>query len=390
MRIFMIGQKGMPAIYGGVERHVHELSVRLVKLGHMVTVYSRKWYTQKPVEQFCGVKIKTISTLHTKHLDAIIHSLLCTIHAIKNQPDVIHYHGVGPSLVSWIPRLFAPKIKVITTFHSIDRKHEKWGFLAKMILHLGEWTACKFAEHTIAVSQTIAQYCRDVYDTDAIFIPNGVPDYEKEKSYQNLFRFRLKPQNYLLALSRLIPHKGMHYLILAFQKLQKLEPKLVKDLKLAIVGDGYYTEKYVAYLKKLAKGDQSIVFTGFRAGPELGQLISHAKLMIHPSDNEGTPITVLEGMSYGLPVLLSDIPEHKELIKDDEFLFAHGNIDALTEKLSAILKMRQYKLQQTGMKNKKFVQKEYNWENITKKIVNIYQLEPKRKILNKTVLAVAE
>ena len=134
MRIAMIGQKGMPAVNGGVERHVHELAVRLVKFGHLVTVYSRTWYVgdnySKNIE---GVKIKLLPTVHTKHFDTISHSLLATIDAIKNDFDVIHYHGVGPSLLAWIPRLFAPKIKVIATFHSIDRYHQKWNWFAKRL-----------------------------------------------------------------------------------------------------------------------------------------------------------------------------------------------------------------------------------------------------------------
>ena len=138
MRIAMIGQKGLPAKFGGVERHVHELSVRLVKIGHKVTVYSRKWYTGGKDKKFAGVEIQHLPSIRTKHLDAITHSFLATLNAIKNKSDVIHYHGIGPSLVSWIPRLFAPRIKVITTFNSIDRKHEKWGLGARLILKLSE------------------------------------------------------------------------------------------------------------------------------------------------------------------------------------------------------------------------------------------------------------
>ncbi len=387
MRIAIIGQKGMPAINGGVERHVHELAIRLVKFGHTVTVYSRKWYSPIAITEFEGVKIKTIPTLHTKHLDTIIHSLFCTIDALKNKADIIHYHGVGPSLVSWIPRIFSPQTKVITTFHSIDRKHEKWGWFAKLILRLGEWTTCRFAHQIIATSQTVAQYCRDVYDTETTFIPSGVPAYQKENKSNLLPNFGLKSEQYILMLSRLIPHKGVHYLISAFKKLQKNKAEATKGLKLAIVGDGYYTEKYVAYLKKLAKGNKNIVFTGLRSGQELAQLISHAKLMVHPSDNEGMPLAVMEGMSYGLPVLLSDIPEHQELIKDKNFLFEHGNIQSLTKKLSEILCKNPEELHNEGQKNKKLMQREYNWENIVKRIINVYQLPPLKKTINKTIMA---
>lgn len=369
----------MPSIYGGVERHVEELAARLVKFGHEVTTYSRHWYTKGADGLIKGVKIKHLPSVHTKHLDTISHCLLATMHALFSGADVIHYHGVGPSLVSWLPRIFSPRVKVIATFHSMDRKHEKWGWFARLMLKLGEWTACNFAHTTIAVSQTIKQYCRDVYDREAIFIPNGVPVYVKKKESNFLAEWNLQPQKYIIMLSRLIPHKGAHYLISAWQKLQKEKdertglPNLsIQEKKLVIVGGGYYTDKYVAALKKLAGDNANVVFTGFQHGEALAQLLSHALFMVHPSDNEGTPLTVLEAMSYGLPVLLSDIPEHKELVKNPNYLFDSGNSDELAEKLQAILKQPEKELLLEGEKNSRLTAVEYNWNDIVSRTLNMY------------------
>lgn len=374
----MIGQKGMPAIHGGVERHVHELSLRLVKLGHEVTVYARKWYTGKNKNfSFDDVLIKHLSTLKSKHFDAISHTFLSTLDAIKNDYDVIHYHGIGPSLLSWIPRVFAPQIKVVTTFHSMDRKHEKWGLLARIILRLGEWTACRFAHETISVSRTIQQYCRDVYDTTTKFIPNGVPSYDKSQNTDQLEKWNLIPQSYLVMISRLIPHKGAHYLISAYKKLKQENPEIIGNKKLVIVGDGYYTNEYTKKIKAMVKNDNNIIFTGFQSGEALRQLFSHAYLMIHPSDNEGLPINVLEGMSYGLPILLSDIPEHKELTQKEDYLFRFGNVDSLIQKIKELLTKENDELQKQGKQNKEMVTKYYNWENITSNISELYKQEIK-------------
>jgi len=385
----MIGQKGIPAIYGGVERHVHEIAVRLVRCGLKnkecgedceVIVYTRKWYSSD-IKELEGVKIKQIWSLHTKHLDTITHSLFSTLDAIKNRADVIHYHGVGPSLISWLPKILSPKTKVITTFHSIDRKHEKWGGFAKFFLKLGEWTACKFADQTIAVSKTIAQYCRDVYDTNALYIPNGYSNFNSWGQDNLLNEWNIKPQQYILMLSRLIPHKGAHYLIEAFNNLQKNKPELMNEIKLVIVGDGYYTEKYVEKLKEQSKNNANIVFTGFQTGKSLGQLIGNAKFMVHPSDNEGTPLTVLEGMGYKLPVLLSDIPEHLELVNDPEFLFNHGSVNSLEKKILNILEMSEEKLKGVGDANQTFVDKEYNWDTITDSLITLYKEKKTKSLL---------
>ena len=155
MKIAMIGQKGMPATYGGVEKHVHDLAVCLIKAGHQVTVYSRRWYTRDVLDIVDGVKVTHLPTLHTKHFDTIIHTFISTLHALFQDYDVIHYHGVGPALLAWIPRLFSPKIKVVITFHSIDRYHQKWGAIARFFLRLGEWSACLHAGDLLWAAESV-------------------------------------------------------------------------------------------------------------------------------------------------------------------------------------------------------------------------------------------
>lgn len=371
MRIAMIGQKGMPAKFGGVERHVHELATRLVKFGHQVTVYSRSWYTNRKDGKLNGVEIKHLPSIHSKHLDTITHCFLATLDAMKTGADIIHYHGIGPSLVSWIPRVFTPRIKVITTFHSIDRKHEKWSFLARWVLKISEWTACKFAHETIAVSRTIEQYCRDVYDKQTVYIPNGAPDCRPNKKNGKLKKWGLKPRGYILMVSRLIPHKGAHYLIDAYNELC-WENSVPENKKLVIVGDGYYTDRYVKELKKTAEKNPDVIFTGFQTGETLSQLYSHACLVVHPSKNEGTPINVLEAMSYNAPVLLSDIIEHRELVNNTKFLFAHGDVKSLKEKLKWLLRTGGDACAKQVKTNYATVRQNYDWDSVVSDVIDVY------------------
>lgn len=372
MNIAMIGQKGMPAIHGGVERHVHELSVRLVERGHKVTAYSRAWYTGGKDEPIDGVTITHVPTIHTKHLDTITYTFMATLHAMRKKYDVIHYHGVGPALLSFLPRLFTPQIRVVTTFHSIDRKHEKWGLLARTALKLGERAACTFAHQTIAVSRTIQQYVRDAYSRDVHYVPNGVPMYDRSEKREALKKWNLTTGQYIIMVSRLIPHKGAHYLIAAYQKLQETNPELMKDKKLVIVGDGYYTDEYVSYLKQMSEGNKDIIFTGFQHGESLAELFSHAALMVHPSNNEGLPITVLEGMSYGLPILVSDIPEHRELIHQSKYNFVRSDVGSLKRKLEARLQESEESRTIVGEANRAVIAKEFAWEHIVKDIEKVY------------------
>lgn len=372
MRIAMIGQKGIPARDGGVERHVHDLAVRLADQGFDITVYSREWYTQSKDSSFKNVQIVNIRTIHTKHLDTIIHTFFSTLHALRHKHDILHYHGVGPSLLSWIPRVFAPHVRVITTFHSMDRKHEKWNWFAKLMLRLGEYTACKFSHTLIAVSPTIEQYARDVYDRKAIMIPNAVNVVSKSNNKKLISEWKLQPQEYVLMVSRLIPHKGAHYLVEAWNELTQEKPEIIKNKKLVIVGEGYYTDAYVKDLKNKAKENSNIIFTGFQTGETLQALYSMAQFQIHPSDNEGLPICVLEGMSFALPVVLSNIPEHRDLNGDHQSLFQYGSVSSLKKRLEHFLTLSPEELAKKGNNNLHKIESTYNWDKIMNEIMDVY------------------
>ncbi len=370
----MIGQKGLPTQYGGIERHVEELSIRLAKEGHDVLAYVRDWYTPKTIRSFGGIKLIHTPTIHSKHLDAIVHTFISTIHALFQKADVIHYHGVGPALLSFIPRIFAPKTKVIATFHCIDRYHQKWGLFAQLLLRLGEKAACLFPHETIAVSKTIQNYCLNEYQKNTTFVPNGVtmPGQVDSKSLE---QWNLQPNNYVLMVSRLVKHKGAHYLIDAWKKLQQKNPDLIAGKKLVIVGDSAFTDSYVESLKEAAKSDPTIVFTGWQRGQTLEDLYGNTALLVHPSENEGLPLTVLQAMAHGRPVLVSDIPEHQEVITNEQFHFRNANTASLVEKLAALLGNTK-KLSETGLRNKNTAFTNYQWEKIAGDTVAVYGTNP--------------
>lgn len=371
----MIGQKGLPTQYGGIERHVEELSRSLVRAGHEVLAYVREWYTPKTETSYQGIQLVHTPTIHTKHLDAIVHTLISSIHASFQKADVIHYHGVGPSLLSFIPRLLSPKTKVVATFHCIDRYHQKWGFLAQLFLRLGERAACVFPHETIAVSKTIQNYCLNEYQKNTTFIPNGVTMPEKTGS-ETLSTWNLTPGKYILMVSRLVKHKGAHYLVDAWKQLKKKNPELLQDYKLVIVGGSSFTDRYINSLHSAAKEDTSIVFTDWQSGQALEELYANTKLLVHPSENEGLPITVLQAMAHGRPVLVSDIPEHQEVIMDTAFHFRNTSTTSLVEKLSTLLSDSQ-KLTESGTRNKMNAELNYQWKTISTETALRYAATPK-------------
>ena len=388
MTIAMIGQKGIPAAGGGVERHVHDLSRRLASRDHDVIVYARPWYSPSQEAVVDGAQVVYKPSIETKHLDTISHVFVSTIDAIEKGVDVIHYHGVGPALLSWIPRLFAKDTRVVTTFHSIDRMHKKWNWMARTILRFGEWAACAFAHETIAVSTTIKQYASKSYGGNLTYIPNAVEFPPVHGDGCDLLKeYGLDSKEYVLMVSRLIPHKGAHYLIRAWQMLKQIAPETVAGKKLVIAGGGHHTEEYENTLHAMTFNDNDIIFTGMITGDKIHELLSHAYAQVHPSDNEGMPIVVLEGMSHGLPVLLSDIDEHRMVMPNSSFWFRQGQVKDLTEKMNMLLTLSTEQQTSIGVKNAALIARDYSWDRVIERIEEVYTSSVEQLPIAESVVA---
>ncbi|MCX6740482.1 MAG: glycosyltransferase family 4 protein [Candidatus Parcubacteria bacterium] len=365
MKIYFIGQKGIPAISGGVERHVEELATRLVKEGHEVFVYCRNYFTPKGLTEYKGVKLIHLPSIKTKHLDAISHTLLASLDVLRRDADIIHYHAIGPSSLLWIPKLFKRSAKVISTFHSDDRKHKKWGVWARKFLGLGAYISVKWSDKCIAVSQYQSQVHSQEFNGELDYIPNGVNQPAAIKPQIITAKWGLVGNDYILAVSRLIRHKGLHYLIRAYSILKNTDKKLV------IVGDANFTEDYVQYLKSLAGDNPNIIFTGNQTGTALAELYSNAYLFVQPSEAEGLSIALLEAMSYGKGVLVSDIAPNREAVSEIGLTFISKSITDLSQKLQYLLNHPEV-VQEMGEKLQYRSEIEYNWENIVKKTIDAY------------------
>lgn len=310
MRIAMIGAKGIPVetgMGGGVERVVERLSTRLVEHGHRVTVYVRPYANLHKRKVWEGVHLVTLPCIRVNHLETITHVFLSTLHALVKNYDIIHYHGVGPSTLAWIPRLLAPRSRIVVTFHARDRFHEHRPWFAKAYLAFAEWTAVKFPHETIAVSNAIWQFIRYRFRKEVAYVPNGV-DLPSDKSVptDRLAAMGVEPNHYFLAFGRLIQLKAFDVAIAAYRGVDTPMP-------FAIAGAPGYDTRYAAKLLKLASADPRIHLLGFRQSDDLQQLIAHAYAVVHPSRTEGMSLAVLEAMSYGKLVIMSGIPENKEI-----------------------------------------------------------------------------
>ena len=366
MRIAFIGQKGIPMIHGGVEKHVEEVSVRLAARGHDVLVYTRPNYTPKDLKRFKGTTLVSKPVVGTKHLDAISHTFFAVIDVIfRRRIDVIHFHSIGPSFLISLVKIFKPRTPVVATFHSQCYNHEKWGMIARISLRLGEYVCCTFSDALIAVSKDLKELTAKRYNRKAIYVPNGVPIYQEKRKADYIFkRWGLEKDEYMIYVGRLIRVKGLVNLIKAYKKTNTYK-------KLVLVGDGSYTDDYVEELKRLTADDPRIIFTGRQGGKILEELYSNAYLAIQPSEFEGMSISLLEALSYGLPVVMSDIPGNKSVAGDVAFMFESKHTKDLQKVLQFTLDHPNV-AKNMGKKGRKIIETNYNWEEIITKTEKIY------------------
>lgn len=332
LRIAMIGQRGVPATFGGVERHVEEIGARLAERGHEVIVFGRTNYVEERAPVYRGMRVRTLPTVSSKHLDAIVHSGLSTAAAMADRVDVVHYHAIGPGLPSFLPRYFS-RAKVVQTIHGRDADRAKWGGTARRVLRGGEWLSARVPDATIVVARDLGETYRTTYRRRTVVIPNGVEPGTVRDASAITERWQLTRGSYILFVGRLVPEKAPDLLVRAFRDVPG-------DVRLVIAGGSSFTDDFVRDLEREARLDDRVLLAGYVYGEPLEELYANAAAFVLPSSLEGLPLTLLEAASYGTPVIASAIPPHVEMLGHDapgQHLFPAGSRTALTEALVAVL-----------------------------------------------------
>ena len=378
MKVAMIGHKRIPSREGGVEVVVEQLSTMLAQKGHIVDVYNRKGknvqdenvdINYEKIKEYKGLNIITIPTINKKGIDALLYSFFATVRAIFGKYDVIHYHAEGPAVMLWLPHILG--IKTVVTIHGLDWKSAKWGTFATKYLKLGEKVAAKYADEVIVLSKGIQKYFKEKYNRDTNFIPNGIIKPKvKEVDIINK-KWGLEKNNYILFLGRIVPGKGLEYLIEAFKRINT-------DKKLVIAGGSSHTNNYLKQIREITKDDNRIIMTGFVQGQELEELYSNCYIYCLPSEAEGMSMSLLEAMSYGCRCLVSNIEENTQVIGIYGKTFESRNVNDLQKKIEELINDKQEKLDSKIISE--YVLNKFSLENTIKNTEKVLKSKKKKRI----------
>jgi len=375
MKIAVIGAKGIPPKQGGIEHYCAEMYPSMVAKGHSVDLYARSSYTDLPAfktSEFEGIKVISLPCPSWRGADALIASGLGTLIASKTRYDILHFHALGPSLFTWMPKVVSSmglsSPKVVVTCHGLDWQRTKWGKSSSFLIRAGEKAAVRFADKIVVVSQELQSYFMNTYGRETIYVPNAPASYVKsDPSSAYVSSLGLSPQKYILFLGRLVPEKCPDLLIEAFQSLEH------RGWKLVLVGGNSDAAAFAETLVESASSNPNIIFAGELRGQQLAEVVRGAGLFVLPSNLEGMPLALLEAMQEGIPALASDIPIHHELLSPERgLLFRSGSLNDLKEKITWAMS---HPAATAGMakRAKDYISLNYGWERSSQKMLNIFE-----------------
>jgi glycosyltransferase involved in cell wall biosynthesis len=365
MHVMFLGLRGFPGVQGGVESHAEHLCPSLAGLGCQVDVIVRSPYQHLPKGNVWNkVRFHRLWSPRSKGLEAFVHTFLGVLYAgIVKRPDILHIQAIGPAIMTPLARLLG--LRVVVTHHGPDYDRQKWGRFGKLLLRLGEGCGMRWSNERIVISEVIQQIVRSKYGRDSVLIPNGVVIPEMPHHADAPLAFGLEPARYVLLVSRLVPEKRHLDLIDAFKT------AALPGWKLAIVGALDHPDAYVQSVLDSAAATLGVVCTGLQTGQALKELYAHAGIFVLPSSHEGLPIAMLEALSYGLPVVASNIPANLEVGLPKELYFPLGQVDALAARLTELAAVPL--TDEVRQMRRAWVSDRFDWHDIACRTIAVYQ-----------------
>ncbi|UCH21521.1 MAG: glycosyltransferase family 4 protein [Deltaproteobacteria bacterium] len=379
MRIAMVGTKGIPAKWGGIEKYIEEVGKILAKKGHFVTVFGSKWYcADYHQNKYLGMNIRTVPSLHFKSTDALTNGLFASVAALKGHYDVINFHGYASYyFIPLVQRL--GKIAVVTA-HGAESgwDNPKYGTVARKIIKQAFKLGITHADRVTTVANHLQNTIKKTFNVDASVLPSGLDEVHRLPARLINEKYNLNGLDYLLFLGRIDPIKRVDWIF-------DLTGVLREDLKIVIAGGSQDSamDSYFQQLVHKSKGDAAIIFTGAVSGIEKAELLSNCLLFLAPSSYEGLPITVLEAVAYGSCCVASDIPAHSEIIEDGVtgYLFPRNDRSAFVRLIYQLIAKHKDRLASIGSQAKIRSLQKLNWENTSTSFEQLFRslLDEKRK-----------
>lgn len=365
MRILRVVSDLYPTVVGGIGIHAHEMSRIQSDMGNEVTVLT---FAPKNAEHLKKIDYKLIQIPFLFKLwgNTFSFSFPFKILRIKDNFDVIHAHShlfFSTNICAFI-RKFNSTPLIITNHGIMSASAPDW-FNLLYLKTIGKWTL-NAADGILCYTKDEKEKLIEILhiDESKIFIiPNGVDTDQFHPGTRNLDTDTIN----LLWVGRFVKGKGVEYIIRAMDILVKEYP----NLHLILVGDGPEKDRICKLITDFKINDY-VRIIDFIPYDEMPDIFQHGDIFILPSLNEGVPRTVLEAMSCGLPVVISDLSHLKDLIDGGGLMFQKKDVEGLSKILESIIN-DPAKREEMGQKARDKILKEYSFIKTVTETINAYK-----------------
>lgn len=359
MNIGIVGIRGIPANYGGFETCAEQTALRFAR-EHEVSVFCRRHNATVRDATYRGVRLVTLRSINRKHLDTPSHTLAATLYLLR-RPSIRVVHLYNTANAIFVPLLRLGGKKVVVSVDGLEWKRAKWRIGGKPYYRFAEWLCARFAHRIVADSTVIQRYYRERWGVEADYIPYGCP--APGRGGEELVQaYGLRPGGYLLFVGRLVPEKGVHRLLQAFQALRT-------DMPLVVVGDDDKHAAYVTALKRSA--DERVRFLGFVYGPGYEALNRHAYLYVTASEVEGTSPALLSAMAAARCVVVNGTEENRETIGDAGFACRENDVADLRDTLQRLVD-RPELVREYGERARAHALARYDWDLVAGRYLEVF------------------
>ena len=324
MRIFVIGARGVPRVEGGAEKNAENVFPALVA-DYEVRMLGLAEFC--PTADYRGIAIERVATWRLFGTDKILYYLTSLWRTASWRPDILHCQGLNAAFFLWFYRWFARR--VVVRYGSVDHVNAKWSLIGRLGFRWCEWQL-RWADGVIAVTPSLRQRLLDLGVTSRVVVIANAVDPVGAIDGAAVERLGLAPKSFVLGVGRITAQKDFATLVRAFQAARAENPAIGK---LVIVG-GNDGSGYLEHLQELGCAD--VVLTGRLPRAEVGGLFAACGLYVNSSRHEGLSNAILEAVSHGCPIVVSDIVENRDLPLAPHQFFSVGDAAALAAKLHAV------------------------------------------------------
>ena len=362
LKIAIIGSRGYPYVYSGYETLVKEISERIKKKGHHVTIYCHSSLFKEKPRFVNGIKLVYTPSIETKYLSQIVNSFFSFVHVCFSKSDVVLILNSANGPFGLLTKIFG--IKTCINVDGLEWLRPKWKGVGSIYFKWASKMATLFYDQIINDSDEMRKVYLSIFKRDSKVIAYGA-NIRKSKNPDLINKWILKQREYYLVIGRLIPDNNADLIIKGFLKSNSKK-------KLVIVGDVPYKDSYSSNLKKIK--DKRLIFTGYvKDQGLLAELYHNCYVYIHGHEFGGTNPTMIKAMAYGTAVLALDTLFNKEMLQKGKFgMFFKKELLSITNMIDYCEKenVLMDKLRQESVKG---ITEKYDWDFVTSQYLEVFK-----------------